>query len=209
MKLDEVNQDDKSIKRQKILNLAREIFCEKGFHAVGTQEICQQAGILKGTLYHFFSSKLDLALEALSAYSLDARSEFDAIATADLAPTQRLIRLFDLEREMMTRQKRKFGKVLGCFFGNYTLELASVESSAAKKIEEILELWSLAFTPIVRDLIKESLIPKQAIPEACRTILAFLQGAILVSKAKNDPEFVVKQGRLVLRLLGGRDLISL
>lgn len=50
--------------REKILTCALELFYEKGYDAVGIQEICQRAGITKPTLYHYFGSKYGL-LEVL------------------------------------------------------------------------------------------------------------------------------------------------
>lgn len=46
--------------REFILDVACRLFSEKGYDAVGIQEICQQAGITKPTLYYFFGSKLGI-----------------------------------------------------------------------------------------------------------------------------------------------------
>ena len=50
--------------RERILSSALELFYERGYDAVGIQEICQQSGITKPTLYHYFGSKYGL-LETL------------------------------------------------------------------------------------------------------------------------------------------------
>lgn len=50
--------------RKKILECAQELFYQRGYDAVGIQEICQMAGITKPTLYHYFGSKFGL-LETL------------------------------------------------------------------------------------------------------------------------------------------------
>ena len=50
--------------RENILTCALELFYQRGYDAVGIQEICQAAGITKPTLYHYFGSKYGL-LEAL------------------------------------------------------------------------------------------------------------------------------------------------
>ena len=46
--------------RENILTCALELFYQKGYDAVGIQEICQAAGITKPTLYHYFGSKYGL-----------------------------------------------------------------------------------------------------------------------------------------------------
>lgn len=50
--------------RETILEQALTLFSERGYDAVGVQEICDAAGITKPTLYHYFGSKRGL-LEAI------------------------------------------------------------------------------------------------------------------------------------------------
>lgn len=50
--------------RENILNCALELFSQKGYDAVGVQEIVEAAGITKPTLYYYFKSKRGL-LECL------------------------------------------------------------------------------------------------------------------------------------------------
>ncbi|MBA4385460.1 MAG: TetR/AcrR family transcriptional regulator [Anaerolinea sp.] len=50
--------------RETILEHAMALFSERGYDAVGVQEICEAAGITKPTLYHYFGSKRGL-LEAI------------------------------------------------------------------------------------------------------------------------------------------------
>lgn len=52
--------------REDILNTACKLFSEKGYDAVGVQEVCEKAGITKPTLYYYFGSKKGL-LQALAA----------------------------------------------------------------------------------------------------------------------------------------------
>lgn len=52
-------------KRQLILKSALEVFTEKGFYKTKMEEIAQQAGIGKGTIYEYFSSKKNLFCETL------------------------------------------------------------------------------------------------------------------------------------------------
>ncbi|MCD7746346.1 MAG: TetR/AcrR family transcriptional regulator [Lachnospiraceae bacterium] len=52
--------------RTRLLECANELFYEKGYDAVGVQEIVARAGLTKPTLYYYFGSKKGL-LEALVA----------------------------------------------------------------------------------------------------------------------------------------------
>jgi TetR/AcrR family transcriptional regulator len=50
--------------REKLLNVALSLFSQRGYDAVGVQEVVEAAGVTKPTLYHYFDSKRGL-LDAL------------------------------------------------------------------------------------------------------------------------------------------------
>ena len=56
--------------RETILNTALELFCNRGYDAVGVQEIVDKAGVTKPTLYYYFGSKQGLLREILNENSM-------------------------------------------------------------------------------------------------------------------------------------------
>ena len=53
-------EKENSGKYERILNVALQLFKEKGYHGTSTAAIAKEANISKGLLYHYFSSKEDL-----------------------------------------------------------------------------------------------------------------------------------------------------
>jgi len=54
-------------RRESLLNAAREVFVESGFHAAAMDDIAGRAGVTKPVLYQHFGSKQDLYLAVLDA----------------------------------------------------------------------------------------------------------------------------------------------
>jgi AcrR family transcriptional regulator len=63
---------------------ARELFAERGFAGVSREEIVEHAGVTRGAMYHYFTSKEDLFRVV---YTEVERDLCDAIAAAAMAAT--------------------------------------------------------------------------------------------------------------------------
>jgi len=66
MQTESVETKEPGTKREQILLAAVEKFLEKDFYQVTVVEIAEQAGVGKGTVYEYFSSKEDLFKECFS-----------------------------------------------------------------------------------------------------------------------------------------------
>src|SRR5690606_22949735 len=55
-------RSDGEITRRMIIERAKELFARKGYGAVSMNEICEAAGVSKGSLYHHFAGKKELFL---------------------------------------------------------------------------------------------------------------------------------------------------
>ncbi|MEW5960058.1 MAG: TetR/AcrR family transcriptional regulator [Chloroflexota bacterium] len=61
----EQNEEIRQARGEQIMQAARRIFAEQGFHAARMSDIAQAIGVSQGTLYHYFRSKDELFLALL------------------------------------------------------------------------------------------------------------------------------------------------
>jgi AcrR family transcriptional regulator len=84
------NREDR---HNQLLDIAGQMFAERGFLATTTREIADAANILPGSLYHHFSSKESIADELLSAYWTDLLEIYERVASEKPKPTEGLRQL--------------------------------------------------------------------------------------------------------------------
>ena len=173
--------------RERIIQTALHLFYIEGFHAVGTNQICSEAKVNKSTLYHLFPSKVDMVLAALEVYASDITRKFKLIAKSKITAEQKLERIFETPFHTNQDLKEKFGNVKGCFVGNIALELAGKEERVRTYLAHVFQTWAEAIEPVVAELAIDKSVNTQ---KASRSIIAYLQGSILVAKTHNDPQAI-------------------
>lgn len=103
-----ITAEAKTATRQRILEVAEELFRTKGFEATTTRDIAQSAEIATGTLFNYFAAKEAIVTE-LAAESLHrARGEFDKQAGETETLEEALFALVAVE----LRQLRPFRKYI-------------------------------------------------------------------------------------------------
>ena len=105
--------------QQRILDAARELIYARSYADVGVAEICESAGVQKGSFYHFFPSKRDLTLAVLDAQYVSFKEHLlDRAFATDVAPLARLERFAKFVYEFQKQIAQATGRVLGCPVGN-------------------------------------------------------------------------------------------
>jgi AcrR family transcriptional regulator len=79
-----------SDRRKEILDVAEEMFAERGIKATTVRQIGSKAGILSGSLYHHFGSKLDIVDAILSEFHDHVLAGYREIVDAEPDPVERL-----------------------------------------------------------------------------------------------------------------------
>jgi AcrR family transcriptional regulator len=85
------NQELREKSRERILTAALEVFAEKGYEAASLSDVTERAGVSRGLVTYYFTSKLRLAAELLDRW-LDGIA---AIADLPGTPDERLAAIID------------------------------------------------------------------------------------------------------------------
>jgi TetR/AcrR family transcriptional regulator, transcriptional repressor for nem operon len=184
--------------RDRIIKIALHLFYLNGFHAVGTNQICAEAGVNKSTLYHIFPSKVDMVLAALEVYAGDLTQQFRQIAQSAKTPTAKIEQIFEMPFLANQSLQQQFGHVKGCFVGNIALELSGQEERVRLYLTQVFQRWAEAIEPIVQELAIGQNLDTSKVSQS---IIAYLQGAILMAKTVNNPQLIQDLARSAVALV--------
>lgn len=177
--------------RTRILATARELFHSRSYADVGVKEICDAASVQKGSFYHFFPSKRDLALAVIDDMADDWAHGFVAEAfDRNLPPLERLEYMIDAAYYWQKAAKDIEGRMPGCLFGNLALEISTRDEVLRAKLNAVFDKASARFHETLDEAVVLGLIPPLDTAATAQAMLAFLEGVILLAKSRNDPEVV-------------------
>ena len=88
-----------------MVQLAGELFAQKGFRATTVREIADAAGILSGSLYHHFDSKESIGDEILSGFINDVLADYRAAVSAAGSPRDVLEQIVRSTSRTLTRHR--------------------------------------------------------------------------------------------------------
>lgn len=119
--------------RERLLAAALDLIWMSSYGGVSVDDICAKAGVKKGSFYHFFPSKADLALAAYEEHWQHKQPQLDALFSAQFPPLERLSRWCQIVYETQRDLFEKFGHVCGCPYANVGAELATQDDRIRAK----------------------------------------------------------------------------
>src|SRR6187401_3036749 len=103
----------------KLLDATRDVVRQRGYAATRVEDICAAAGVTKGSFFHHFDSKDELALAAAARWrenadALFAAADFNAIED----PLERLLGYVDFRKALLQGELAEYT----CFAGTVIQE---------------------------------------------------------------------------------------
>jgi TetR/AcrR family transcriptional regulator, transcriptional repressor for nem operon len=188
--------------REKLLAAALDLIWTSSYGSVGVDQICERAGVNKGSFYHFFPSKSDLAVAAYEAYWQAKRPWMDSIFSREIDPLDRLDRFCTACYQLQLEKYQEHGLVVGCPYANLGSELATQDPKIRAKAHDLMERTLRYLEAAVADAVHRRDIPSINPRIAGKEIYSCILGALVHAKVENDPEVLRDLGDTVMRLLG-------
>ncbi|MBW8796565.1 MAG: TetR/AcrR family transcriptional regulator [Streptomyces sp.] len=191
--------------KDKILTAARSLIEQRGYSALGVAEICKTADVPKGSFYYFFESKESLALAVIDQHWADERREWESALNGDAEPLQRLRQLFESMETQQRAGQDGCGSVLGCMFGNLSLEMSNQADAVRRRLQEIFETQVELVAAVVAEAQQRGEVSVPDARAVARSMVALTEGQVLFAKLHNDPAQLGTLWPNCRALLGVRD----
>jgi len=175
--------------RERILDTAYELFSRRAIRDVGIDEVIEQAGVAKATLYRHFPSKDDLVIAFL-----ERREERWTLAWVEAearrrgsTPEEQLLAIFELFDEWFHRDDFE-----ACSFVNVLLEMGPAHPVGQASVRHLASIRS-----VVGRLAEEAALRD---PESFARSWHILMKGSIVSAAEGDAE-AAQRAQSMARLL--------
>ncbi len=176
---------DQSEARNRLLRSGLAHLTEKGYSAVGIDEILRDAQVPKGGFYHYFQNKAAFGLALIAAYHDYFAALIDAaLLDESRAPLDRLRHFIEQAEAGMARHQFR----RGCLIGNLGQEMSALPDAFREQLIAVLADWQRRTANCFRCALEDGSLPAHHDPEA---LAAFFwtgwEGAVLRAKLELGP----------------------
>lgn len=171
--------------REKLLQVGLRVVHERGFRGASVRDIVQAADVPQGSFTNHFASKEAFGLEVIERYAAQADAAMrQTLRNEHLPPLQRL-------RSFIERSRNGFaddGLRNGCLLGNFSAEANDCGEPLRARVVAALAAMQDALAFCLRAAVAAGEIaPTTDCDGTAEFILAALQGATLLAKARRSP----------------------
>lgn len=170
--------------KTKLLDATLTVVRRKGYSATRVEDVCAEAGVTKGSFFHHFDSKEDLALAAADhwrerAGGLFARADFNELAD----PRDRILAYIEFRKSLLGGDLANYT----CFAGTVIQETYATHPGLSDACERSIAEHTAWLTPVIAAAMRKYRVRSNwtARSLALHT-QAVLQGAFILAKAEGQ-----------------------
>src|SRR6266404_2128992 len=162
--------------KERLMEAVRELIWTCSYGSTTIDQICEKAGVKKGSFYYFFDSKAELAGVAIEEDWERRRPELDSLFSPTVPPLERLRKYCDFGYRFQSEIRAKCGSVLGCPLFTLGAEVSTQEDKLQKVVQHILEQKRKYLESTIRDAHAAGLIHAPDAAAKARMLFAYFQG---------------------------------
>ena len=186
--------------RERIKQASLGLFHQKGYANTSINHVLDSSNIKKGTFYFHYQSKEKLAVEVLQKALREYNNQIDDAICHKEAVEQ----IRDMI-EAIVAYHIVDGTHKGCLFGNMALEMGKNGTALSNFVAKVFDLWVERFEKLIILAVENDEVELKESPIALsRTILALIEGGLVLSKIAANPEALIDCKTTIFHLLDER-----
>jgi TetR/AcrR family transcriptional repressor of nem operon len=188
--------------REKLLRVAFDLLWDQSYGSVSVDDICRRGRVNKGSFYHFFRSKADLAAEAYQEHWRSVRPTFEQIFSPETPPLDRLHRWCTLVYETQQEKAEQYGRVCGCPYATLGAELATQDEQMRARLGELMQSAKQYLEQAIADAMREGLATVTDPAVAAQRVFSVCLGLLVEARVRNDLDGLRDLEPAVMELIG-------
>jgi TetR/AcrR family transcriptional repressor of nem operon len=194
--------------REKLLQVAFDLIWNQSYGSVSVDHICERARVNKGSFYHFFPSKSNLAVEAYEENWRERQPELDQIFSPQIPPLERLERWCKNISDRQRQKAEKYGHVCGCPYTSLGTELATQDENIRAKAQELMDRYIRYVESALMDAKRQGLAAITNPATEARRVYSTILGMLLQAKIRNDLQVLQDLAPAIRDMIGVRKLAA-
>ena len=188
--------------RNHILKKGIELVTLQGFNNTGISEILKSAAVPKGSFYYYFESKNEFGQQMVEMASEEFLEHLERFCRLEASPLERL-RLY-LEDKVLMMEETPCR--CNCLFGKLSQEVSDDLAGVSESLIDVFEAWTERITELLKEAREQDeLKADQPLPELARFILSGWEGAVQLSRVRQDTEALKEFIRILMDFLVKED----
>jgi TetR/AcrR family transcriptional repressor of nem operon len=176
--------------KRRLLDAALSVIRTKGYSATRVEDICESAGLTKGSFFHHFKGKEELALAAADHFAAQAEEAFGEAPYQGLAdPRDRLLGYIDFRIAILEGSLPEYT----CLLGTMVQEVFETHPALRAACDAHLRAHAAS---VARDVAEAKRLYAPAAPWTAEGLAlytqAVLQGAFILAKAQQGPQIAAE-----------------
>jgi TetR/AcrR family transcriptional regulator, lmrAB and yxaGH operons repressor len=182
--------------KARVRTTAAELFRRQGYHGTGMNQILGESGAPAGSVYfHFPGGKAELAIESVTAAGNEIGRGIEYLLEANDDIADALGAVLDY----LARDLRESDYAHGCPVGTVALDVASTSEPIRLACRTVFDDW----TATIERRLRAAGWRKKAASDEALVIIALIEGALLLARARRDTEPLTAVARHVRGTLAG------